>query len=280
MADVTCRECGKALKRIVTHLKVHQMKLADYTAKHPDAPLNSDEYLQALSTQTRRAMNTPAVRENFLRGLAKRRDFSGENNPFFGKSHTAEFRKRHSENRQRVERMLHSSAWWNEYRRGKTAKELFGESRAEAIRVAKSKRFSGQNNPAYGKVYKNAGGRGVQGRYKGRFFRSTYEFSFLKHLEERGVDLSSVLYEAHCIPYEFSGVQRTYIPDFQVGDVLYEVKSVWFLEQLSEMNRAKFAAATVYCRERGLGFTVVTERDFKVYSATATKRDPFFEAAT
>jgi len=108
---------------------------------------------------------------------------------------------------------------------------------------------------------------GVNGTYKGCFFRSLYELSFLKHLEAQGNDVKDIVYEGVRLQYDFLEKQRTYVVDFYVPNTktLYEVKRSTDIDNLSENNLAKFVAAKDHCSQRGLQFVVVTERDFKVY---------------
>lgn len=124
-----------------------------------------------------------------------------------------------------------------------------------------------------------AGGRYV-GRYKGKLFRSVYEYSFYKHLEWSGLDVSGddVEHEPFSVPYEVLGRSRSYFPDFLVRSqgVLYEVKSKWELGKRRGrlVREAKFSAARAFAGDRGLEFRVVTEDDFKVLPGRTALSDP------
>jgi len=167
---------------------------------------------------------------------------SGEKNPMHG-------RHDHVHGLQRV----------TQHRTGKTNAEIYGEERAADISRRTSAAVSGENNPAWGKVYARSG-RSVKGWYKGVFFRSLFELSFLLHAERSmGLDVQHDLdYEAHLI--RWSG--GTYRPDFGVPSqgLLFEVKPSRLAK--TPKNMAKFEAARAYCAERGLEFRVVTEDDF------------------
>lgn len=142
---------------------------------------------------------------------------------------------------------------------GKTNVEIHGKERAADISRRTSVAVSGEKNPAWGKVYAR-GGRSIKGWYKGVFFRSLFEFSFLLHVERSmGLDVQLDLdYEAHLIMW--SG--GTYRPDFGVPSrgLLFEVKPASLTK--TPKNMAKFEAARAYCASRGLEFRVVTENDF------------------
>lgn len=88
---------------------------------------------------------------------------------------------------------------------GKTLEEVHGVELARKLRKSRSLHARGENNPAYGKIYVN-GGKSVKGYYKGKFFSSLLEYSFMKHLESGGVSLDvDVDYECFVIPFVFDG---------------------------------------------------------------------------
>ena len=156
--------------------------------------------------------------------------------------------------------------------RGKTLEEIHGEEKAADIKLRISSALSGDKNPAYGKVYNN-GGKSVKGYYKGRFFRSLLEYSFMKHLESVGVDLNTdVAYECFIIPFTFDDREKTYRPDFYVKsqNIVYEVKPSYVLKRPAHLQEVKWSAAREFLNQRGLQFAVVSERDFmKIDFATA-----------
>jgi hypothetical protein len=134
----------------------------------------------------------------------------------------------------------------------------------ENWRQSISARTKGELNPAYGKIYSD-GGKSVKGRYKGKFFRSLLEYSFMKHLESRGFSLDvDVRYECFRIPFTFEGKNRTYHVDFHVvpEGIVYEVKPIYVVRNPPTLQLAKWEAAKLFCTERGLQFKVVTEEDF------------------
>ena len=111
-------------------------------------------------------------------------------------------------------------------------------------------------------------------RYKDRVFqtRSLIEKRFIKFLVEKGIDISRIEYEPMnsrvTYYHPVSRKDRTYIPDFKVGEVRFEVKSLaslglkpykWLTpEEALIENRAKAIAATrafadyrIYVYEKG-----------------------------
>ncbi len=172
---------------------------------------------------------------------------SGEKNPMYG---------RHDH--------VHGLQRYAKEKTGKTLEEVHGVELAKQIRAKRSVASTGKNNPAYGKVYHD-GGKSVKGYYKGKFFRSLLEYSFMKHMESEGLSLDTdVDYECFSISYVFEDRSRTYCIDFYVRSrqVVYEVKPSYVIKKVSAINKAKWIAAREYFNQRGVEFRVVTELDF------------------
>ena len=152
----------------------------------------------------------------------------------------------------------------NKSTRGKTIEEIYGVEQATSIRSKLSTSALGTNNPAYGKIYTN-GGKSIKGHYKGRFFRSLFEYSFMKHLESQGVSLDDVNYECFTIPYRFEERERTYRIDFyvQTQNIVYEVKPAYAVKKPTPLNEAKWNAAREFFSRHKIEFKIVTENDFQ-----------------
>lgn len=155
---------------------------------------------------------------------------------------------------------------------GKSFDERFGVEKSKEIRAKLSAKCQGENNPAYGKVY-SKGGRSVKGYYRGVFFRSLLEYSFMKHLELSGLLLENIQYECFRIPWEKEGRKRTYKIDFYVPSqkIVYEVKMSWACTHAD--NQLKWEAARAFCSELGLTFKVMTENDFRKISFDEAMND-------
>jgi hypothetical protein len=150
----------------------------------------------------------------------------------------------------------------NKNNKGKTLEEIYGEEKAYEIRQKLSKSNKGEKNPSFGKV--RLGGKSVKGYYKGKFFRSLLELSFMKHLENSGLKLSEIEYECFRIPWiNEEGSNRTYTIDFYVPsqNVVYEVKQSWALKTKEVELKRKFA--NDFFEKIGLQFVIVTENDFQ-----------------
>ena len=130
-----------------------------------------------------------------------------------------------------------------------------------------TKRHFGEKNGQFGKSSPKGSGRGISGYYKSFYFRSLYEYSVLKYLENNNIeficnDVSSATHPTKkiVIPYTIDGIVRNYIPDFIINKTtILEVKSLYF----SNENEAKLkhAAAIQYIKENNIytKFEVITD---------------------
>lgn len=190
---------------------------------------------------------------------------SGERNPFFGKKHTEEskskmankdyevyktkeFRNKMSEmnsgNNNPMSGKSVYSVWLEKYGKEEADKKL------ESAKLKHSKNNSGEGNPMYGKPSPQGSGNGWKGWYKGLFFRSLRELTFM--IQNDGKYNSA---EKIRIQYEFNGKKRTYSPDFIIGKELIEIKPIKLHN--SPCNLAKFRAAEDFCKNNGLTFLIV-----------------------
>jgi len=152
----------------------------------------------------------------------------------------------------------------NKNNTGKTFEERFGKEKADSIKKKFSIRSSGKNNPAFGKNYKS-GGKSVKGYYKNLFFRSLFEYSFMKYLESMNIDLhNDVDYECFSIPYKLDEIDRTYRIDFYIKskNIVYEIKPAYQLKNMSHVLQCKIDAAIQYFKNKNIGFSILTEQDF------------------
>lgn len=272
-----CLECGKEYKRLnIFHLQKHGLTEKTYLKKYPDAKLYHDGYRDLVSQKTKEGMRKPEVWEKFKKGI-QNRDISGENNPFYGKIHSEETKKKISENEERAEKISKGrKEWWNG-KRGKTVEELYGEEIGTKLRKELSERNSGEGNPAYGKVYERTGSCKL-GKYKGQLFRGILEYSFLKYLEKNDIHFS---YEPFVIKYKFKNVNRTYHPDYLLKNFnrLVEVKASFHLSKkyFNEEVQAKKQAAEEYCKQHGLTYEILTEKDFPILTYAQAYTDPHVE---
>ena len=104
--------------------------------------------------------------------------------------------------------------------------------------LSRKKSNFGKDNHQYGKPSAIGSGSGISGFYKEYYFRSLYEYFFMKECEEYGIiftpnDVTSKEHKNKIvIPYRHNGKDRNYIPDFIVEDKIVEVKSKYGFGEL------------------------------------------------
>ncbi|MDF2534860.1 MAG: hypothetical protein K0R18_1019 [Bacillales bacterium] len=140
--------------------------------------------------------------------------------------------------------------------------EKFGEDEArqkESNRRRKiSNATSGENNPMYGRPSPVGSGNGWSGYYKGVYFRSIIELSFLKYLIDSNVRYENGEKKKHKIEYNLNGKILNYFPDYYLLDSneYVEIKPKKLLS--TKKNAAKFDSAI---KKFGDKFKVLTEED-------------------
>lgn len=228
---VRCDECSSefdikykalALKKFGEMCKSCSIRTAQRLRERTPTSLETKAKLSAAFT--------PELRAAF----SKR--FSGEGNAGYRSGKWAGKNSKHN---------AHLAAW-----RGKTNVEIYGEVKAKAISKKLSEKCRGSRNPMYGKPAPIGSGNGWSGWLNGRYFRSLLELSFMIKMP------SAVSAEKLSIPYLHNERQRTYRPDFILGDKIIELKPKALLS--SAENLLKFKAA----KERfGDRFMILTEDD-------------------
>jgi hypothetical protein len=196
----------------------------------------------------------------------------GELNPFFGKKHSDETKKKMvvgrdysvyktDEFRQKISKLVKGKGnpmygksiyevWVKKY--GKN----IAETKMSKFKKLQSKLNSGENNSMYGKPSPKNSGNGICGWYKGWFFRSLLELSYVVSVIERfNLDWENGESEKYKISYEIDGAKRNYFPDFVIGGkymVECKPKKLWEIK----INKIKFKFAKEFCNKNGLIFKI------------------------
>ena len=136
--------------------------------------------------------------------------FVGDGNPFFNKKHsdnTKSLMKADTEKNRNKKKAL------SELRKGKSLEEQYGEERAHSI---KEKLISSTHQKAIFNGY-------VREKYKGYFFRSSWESKVAKYFDDNNIEW---IYES----MGFKLKKTTYFPDFYLcdEDKWIEVKGYWY----------------------------------------------------
>ena len=115
-----------------------------------------------------------------------------------------------------------------------------------------SKATKGQNNPMYGKPSPKGSGNGWKGYYKNIYFRSLLELAFLVYLHTNNLEFENGEKRKYTIDYFFQNTQRTYRPDYIVGNIMYELKpkKLWNTLEVT----AKSNAAIIWCEKHNMKY--------------------------
>lgn len=134
------------------------------------------------------------------------------------------------------------------------------DRRKEKYSKKMSVKFSGKGNPMYGKSPSNSAGTGISGRYKGWFFRSLLELSYMVNvIEKENLAWEKGEQKKFTVKYiDLAGTERTTKPDFYLvsKNKIIEVKPKYILKfdkTLHKLEEARKAYTTL-----GFSYEVVT----------------------
>jgi len=216
--------------------------------------------------------------KKFIERYGTKGNNTGKDNAFYGKHHTEEtkekilkdrdysyaktkdFRKKQSINNSGIKNPMYGKTYYDIWI-SKYGKIEADKRQKEKIRK-NSIASSGKNNPMYGKSTPQGSGNGWSGWYKGWFFRSLRELSYMiKEIEGKNKKWRTAETKDLKIKYvDYKGDERTYVADFLVEEKeLIEVKPTKLKKSLTV--RAKAKAARKFCKEKGLIYKI---KDVKI----------------
>lgn len=163
---------------------------------------------------------------------------SGKNNPMYGRNDQCYGLKKSTE-----------------FQKGKTLEKIYGIEKSNLIKEKISNNSSGKNNPMYGKPAPLGSGNGWSGWYRGWYFRSLRELSFMINVIERfNFQWECGEAKKYQIKYiDFSGEEKNYFPDFILNEkIMVEIKpkKIWN----TDVVQRKKEAASVFCKKMGLRY--------------------------
>lgn len=203
----------------------------------------------------------------------------GELNPFFGKKHSDETKRKILDSRDNNvyktdefrKKMSQVTTGKNNPMYGKTFygiwEEKYGKDIADEKLIEFKKKISysvkGEKNPMYGKPAPINSGNGICGWYKGWFFRSILELSYMIFVIERfNLKWESGENNKYVIQYKIDNVDKNYFPDFIINNkyiIECKPKKLWN----TNINREKFRYAKIFCDKNNFIFKVTDIRKIK-----------------
>lgn len=198
---------------------------------------------------------------------------NGDKNPFFGKKHSKETIEKQSKIKlgkkhklESINKMIGLSSGDKNPMYGKNFYQIWVDKYGKEIADEKLKdnkekhsiNNSGEGNPMYGKPSPTGSGNGWSGWYKGWYFRSLRELTYMIKVIERfnlnWVSGESNQYKIEYIDYK--GNKRNYFPDFIINEkyiIESKPKKLWNSDGVIR----KKEAAIKFCEKMGLKYKLV-----------------------
>lgn len=222
---------------------------------------------------TRKGNRDQAEKKKLICGSCAQKTRIGERNSFYGHKHTQETKDKaiawNKQNEYKFkckafkDKMSKKTSGKNNPMYNRSCYEVwlskYGEDeanrRSTELNQKRSKNATGSNNPMYGKPSPKGSGCGWSGWYKGWYFRSLRELSYMINvIEPNNHQWISAERSELSIPYvDTQGRARTYRADFLLdGLVLVEIKPQKLMT--THLNHLKMIAAERFCSERCLEY--------------------------
>lgn len=219
-----CNKSSNSLCRNCTKKKHTGAKNGFYGKKHSECTKNK------IRITRKKIGNGPWQTKEYRDKISKLT--SGRNNPRFNKANNYDL-------------------WIQKYGKEEADRKL------ASMKMKKSISSKGKNNPMYGKTAPRGSGNGWKGWYKGWFFRSLKELSYMVNvIEKQGLKWKSAESKELTIPYvNWDGSERTYRADFLLEDkYLVEIKPSKLKN--SVVVNLKKTAAEDFCLKKGLAYKI------------------------
>lgn len=231
-------------------------------------------------------------RSNYTNGKKRNKRFgvcssclkNGNRNPFYGKKHSeesmlkmiktsnnSELRKKYYEKIKSEEHRKFLSDWMkkNSPMKGNSQYKIWVEKYGVEIADNKKKEWAskvgrkGEKNYWFGKTPPYGSGNGWSGWYKGWYFRSLLELSYMINvIEKYNIDWKTAEDKDYKITFFHNKKTKNYFPDFVLNNkylIECKPKKLWN----TEIVKKKKIAAEIFCKENNLIYKL---RDVKKLS--------------
>jgi hypothetical protein len=233
---------------------------------------------------TQRATYRTSLKRSKNPGLCSSCVKKGDRNPFFDKKHTkesmdkmietsknSEGRKKYYEKIKSEEYRKYLSEWMKENSpmRGKSQYKIWVEKYGVEIANQKKKEWAskvgrkGEKSYWFGKTPPYGSGNGWSGWYKGWYFRSLIELTYMVNvIENYSLNWKTGESKEYKITFEYKGNLKNYFPDFIINDkymIECKPKNLWKTDLIIH----KKIAAEDFCKKNNLIYKI---RDIKILS--------------
>jgi hypothetical protein len=223
----------------------------------------------------KKAYRDAANKKNLVCGSCAQRKRTGTRNSFHGRHHSKatkdKIRAWLSDNKERYQtdafkqKMSLATSGSKNPMHGRSSYDVWlakygpegAEKLAQKLSETRSRNVTGDKNPMFGKPPPLGCGNGWGGWYKGWYFRSLRELSYMiAVIEKKGYAWISADKKNLAIPYiDQNGKQRTYRADFLVENKwLIEIKPTKLMN--THTNRLKSSAAEEFCKRHGFEYRI------------------------
>ena len=224
-----------------------------------------------------------SMRMNYTTGKKRNKNFGlcssclkiGNKNPFYNKKHSkesmnkmvetsnnSEKRKKHYEKIKSVEHRKFLSEWMieNSPMKGKSFYKMWvskygleiANEKLEIFKQKQSINNKGEKNYWFGKTPPFGSGNGWSGWYKGWYFRSLLELSYMVNvIEKNNIKWESGESNSFKIVYKHNDTIKNYFPDFILNDkymIECKPKKLWKTDLIVNKKNA----AEEFCKKNGL----------------------------
>ncbi len=249
-------------------------KVLNYTTKK-NRNFAERKKKRCISCVRKEVHQRPEYREKMklINELYKER-YKGEGNPFYGRTHTKQSIEKIQKNRdtsfyntpEYKAKMSLVTSGSNNPMYGKNIYKIwlskYGKEEADKrladLAGKRSVNATGERNPMFGKPPPRGAGSGWGGWYKGWYFRSLKELSYMIYvIEKNGYKWESAEKKKFSVPYiDHLGNKRTYRADFLLDNkILIEVKPKQLMDTV--VNQTKKVAAEHFCIQHGYEYRMV-----------------------
>ena len=181
--------------------------------------------------------------------VIKNSSLAGENNPRYGKNLYEEWILKYGQKE--------ADKKWKE----KNSKAPKGDKHYAYGLTGEKSFVSGSKNGMYGKSATPGVGRGLHGfiyvNNQKIIFRSSLELKIYLYFYENDINFELT---KHRIKYVENKISRTYNPDIEKDEIIYEIKPSELL--LNEEVQLKLQALEKYCYDNDLKFDTITENTY------------------
>lgn len=208
------------------------------------------------SCRTKRLINSPKYLQKLNEGVRKYQD--KYRNSLIKRKCSEETKEKLRKNAKILRGKDHPSYGKSVYSQWliKYGKEI-ADKKMNAAKEKWSKSSSGVNNPMYGKPSPQGSGNGWSGWYKGWYFRSIHELSYMINvIEKHNHKWENAEQSKYGVPYmDWEGKQRTYFADFIIdGKIMVECKPSRLHNTPSV--KSKQMGAVDFCEKNGLTYKI------------------------